>query len=105
MFFSSEYLDAKPIANLARLISAHNRAGSPARRRLSKTWESDLFVASRTSLMVSRTDAPRPVPMLSAGGSGWVTSAAALSIDQVDHRRCTATHGLYLCDTLDNLAA
>ena len=74
---SSEYLEEKPIADLARLMSAHKKAGSPARRGLSMTWVSDLFVASKTSLMISRTDAPRPVPMLSAGGRGCVASAAA----------------------------
>ncbi len=77
MLSSSEYLEVKPIADLARLMSAHRKAGSPARRGLSMIWVSDLLVASRTSLMSSRTDAPRPVPMLSAGGRGFVASAAA----------------------------
>ncbi len=77
MLSSSEYLEVKPIAVLARLMSAHKKAGSPARRGLSMTGVSVLWVASRTSLMILRTDAPRPVPILSAGGRGWVASAAA----------------------------
>ncbi len=77
MLSSSENLEVKPIADFARLMSAHKKAGSPARRGLSITWVSVLLVASKTSLMISRTDAPRPVPMLSAGGRGWVASAAA----------------------------
>ena len=77
MLSSSEYLEVKPIADLARSMSAHKKAGSPARRGLSMTSVSDLSVASKTSMMISRTDAPRPVPMLSAGGSGRVASAAA----------------------------
>ena len=77
MLSSSEYSEVKPIADLARLMSAQRKAGSPARRGLSITLVSVLLVASKTSLMISRTDAPRPVPMLSAGGRGWVASAAA----------------------------
>ncbi len=77
MLSSREYLEVKPIADFARLMSAQRKAGSPARRGLSMTWVSVLLVASKTSLMISRTDAPRPVPMLSAGGRGWVASAAA----------------------------
>ncbi len=77
MLSSSENLEVKPIEVFARLMSAHKKAGSPARRGLSITWVSVLLVASKTSLMISRTDAPRPVPMLSAGGRGWVASAAA----------------------------
>ena len=57
---SSEYCEVKPIADLARLISALNKAGSPARRSTSLTLVSVLLVASNTSLMISRTDAPRP---------------------------------------------
>ncbi len=70
MLSSSENLEVKPIEVFARLMSAHKKAGSPARRGLSMTWVSVLFVASKTSLMISRTDAPRPVPILSAGGRG-----------------------------------
>ncbi len=77
MLSSSEYLEVKPIEVFARLMSAHKKVGSPARRGLSMIWVSDLLVAAKTSLMISRTDAPRPVPMLSAGGRGWVASAAA----------------------------
>ena len=77
MLSSREYLDVKPIALLARLMSAQRNAGSPARRSVSMTWVSDLLVAARTKLMISRTDAPRPVPIFIAGGSFVVASAAA----------------------------
>ncbi len=69
---SRVYLEVKPIADFARLMTAHKKAGSPARRRLSMTWVSVLFVASRTSLMISRTNKPRPMPMLSAAQGGIV---------------------------------
>ncbi len=77
MLSSSEYLDSKRIALFARLMSAQRKAGSPERRGLSITWLSVLLIAACTRSITSRTDAPRPVPMLSAGGSGWVASAAA----------------------------
>ena len=77
MLSSSEYCEVKPIADLARLISAHKKAGSPARRSTSLTLVSPLLVASSTSLMISRTDAPRPVPIFIAGGSLVVALAAA----------------------------
>ena len=34
-------------------------------------------MTSRTRLLISRTEAPRPVPLLSAGRRGWVAFAAA----------------------------
>ena len=77
MLSSSKYLDSKPMALLARLISAHKKAGSPARRSTSLTLVSALLVASNTSLMISRTDAPRPVPIFMAGGRFVVALAAA----------------------------
>ena len=64
------------MALLASVTSAHKKAGSPARRGFSITAVSDLLVASRTSLMISRTDAPRPVPIFIAGGSFVVAFAA-----------------------------
>ena len=77
MLASSEYCEVKPIADFARVTSAHRKAGSPARRGLSMTLVSDLFVAARTKLMISRTDAPRPVPIFIVAGSFAVASAAA----------------------------
>lgn len=50
------------MAVLARVTSAQRNAGTPARRSASMTLVSALLVASYTSLMIPRTDAPRPVP-------------------------------------------
>ncbi len=57
------------MALFARETSAHKNAGSPARRSVSMTWVSVLLVAANISLMISRTDAPRPVPIFMVGGS------------------------------------
>lgn len=77
MLSSSEYLDVKPITDFARFTSAHKNAGSPTRRAVSVTCVSDFSTAVSTKSMISRTDAPRLVPMLIAGGSAVVESAAA----------------------------
>ena len=74
---SREYCEVKPIADFARLISAHKKAGSPARRSTSLTLVSAFLVASSTSLMISRTDAPRPVPIFIVSGNFVVAFAAA----------------------------
>ncbi len=76
MLSSRLYFDLKPNSDAARSTLAQRNAGSPARRGASMNSVSDLLTASKTKLIISRTDAPRPVPTLMIGGIAPVAFAA-----------------------------
>ena len=76
MLSSRLYLDLNPNSVAAKSTLAQRNAGSPARRGASMTSVSDLFTASKTKLIISRTDAPRPVPTLIMEGIALVAFAA-----------------------------
>jgi hypothetical protein len=73
---SSEYLEVKFRTSSASATSPIKMAESLARRLLSSTLTIQ-FASLRTGSIISRTDRPRPVPILTAGGRTEGASAAS----------------------------